>query len=42
MGNEKNRPNRPGVEVIVQNKEVRSSVFEDGALHFGIGGVEDS
>ncbi len=42
MGDEKNRPDRPGIEVVVQNKEIWSSIFENGALHFRIGGVDDS
>jgi hypothetical protein len=31
MGNEKNCPDGPCVEVIVQDKEIGSAVFEDGA-----------
>ena len=42
MGDEKNRPDGPRVEVVVQDEEVRGPVFEDGALHFGVGGVDDS
>jgi hypothetical protein len=42
MGNEKNGPNGPRVEVVVQDEEVGSSVFENGALHFGVSGVDDS
>src|SRR5260370_42382439 len=42
MGNEKNRSDGPRVEVVVQDEEIGSSVFEDGALHFGIRGVENA
>jgi hypothetical protein len=42
MGDEKNRPDGPRVEVVVQNEEIGSSVFEDGALHFGVSGVDNS
>jgi len=41
MGNEKNGPDSPSIKVIVQNKKIRSSVFENGALHFGVGGIEN-
>ena len=39
MGDEKNRPDGPGAEVVVQDKKIRGSIFEDGALHFGVSGV---
>jgi len=42
MGNKKNRADGPRVEVVVQDEEIWSSVFEDGTLHFGVGGVDDS
>ena len=42
MGDEKNCPDGPCVEVVVQDEEIGSSVFEDGALHFGVSGVYDS
>ncbi len=42
MRNEKNRSDGPRFEVVVQDEEIRGSVFEDGALHFGIGGVNNS
>jgi hypothetical protein len=42
MRDEKNRADGPCIEVILQDEEIRSSVFEDSALHFGIGGVDDS
>jgi hypothetical protein len=42
MRNEKDGANSPGVEVVVQDEEIRGSVFEDGAFHFRIGGVDDS
>src|SRR5712692_7372909 len=42
MGNEKNGADGPRVEVVVQDKEIRSSVFEDGALHLGVSSVDDS
>jgi hypothetical protein len=41
MGNEKNCPDGPCVEVVVQDKEIGSAVFEDGAFHLGVGGVDD-
>jgi len=42
MGDEKNRPDGPRVEVVVQDEEIGGSVFEDGSLHLGIGGVNNS
>src|SRR5713226_9040363 len=42
MGNKKNRADGPRVEVVVQDEEIRGSVFEDGALHFGVSGVDYS
>jgi len=42
MGNEKDGADGPRVEVVVQDKEIRSSVFEDGTPHFGVSGVDDS
>ena len=42
MGNEKNRPDSPGIEVVMQNEKIRGSVFEDGTLHFGVSGVNNS
>lgn len=31
----------PVGEVVVEDVEVRSAIFDDGALHFGVGGVDD-
>ena len=42
MRDKKNRADGPRVEVVVQDEEIGSSVLEDGALHFRIGGVDDS
>ncbi len=42
MGDEENRADGPRVEVVLQNEEIRRSVFENGALHFGVSGVDDS
>jgi hypothetical protein len=42
MGNEKYCPDGPRVEVVVQDEEIRGSVFEDGSLHFGVSGVDNS
>ncbi len=42
MRDEKNSADSPRVEVVMQNKKIRRSIFEDGALHFGVGGVNDS
>ncbi len=42
MGDEKDGADGPRVEVIVQDEEIGSSVFEDGALHFRVSGVDDS
>lgn len=42
MRDEKDRPDGPCFQVVVQNEKVRGSVFEDGALHFRIGGINDS
>jgi hypothetical protein len=42
MGNEKDGADGPRVEVVVQNEEIGSSVFENGALHLGVSGVNDS
>jgi len=42
MRDEKNRVDSPRVKVIVQDEEIGGSVFENGALHFGVGGVNDS
>jgi len=42
MGDEKNRADGPRVQVVVQDKEIRGAVFQDGALHFGVGGINDS
>jgi len=42
MGNEKNVPHSPQVEVVVQDEEIWSPVFKDGALHLGVSGVHDS
>jgi hypothetical protein len=41
MWNENYGADGPGGEVVVQDVEVGSAVFNDGALHFGVGGVED-
>ena len=41
MGDEKDRADSPRVEVVVQYEEIRGSVFEDGAFHFGVGGIDD-
>ena len=41
MGDEENRPDGPRVEVVLQDEEIGSSVFENGALHFGVGGIDD-
>src|SRR5882724_2522425 len=41
MRDEKNCPDGPGVEVVVQDKEIRSSVFENGALHLGVSRVDN-
>src|SRR5258708_26356483 len=42
MGDEKDSAYGPAVEVVMQNEEIGSAVFEDGALHFGVGGVDNS
>ncbi len=42
MRDEKNRADGPRVEVVVQDEEIRGSVFEDGTLHFGVSGVNNS
>lgn len=42
MRDQKNGADGPRVKVVVQHEEVGSSVFEDGALHFRVGGVDDS
>ena len=42
MGDEENGPDGPQVEVVVQDEEIRSPVFEDGALHLGVSRVDDS
>jgi hypothetical protein len=42
MGDEKNRSDGPGIEVVVQDEEIGSPIFEDGTLHFGVSGVNDS
>ena len=42
MRDEKDAADGPGVEVVVQDKEVGSSVFENSAFHFGVSGVDDS
>src|ERR1051325_7575777 len=36
MGSEKNGADGPSVKVIVQDEEVGSSVFKNGALHFAV------
>ena len=41
MGDEKKCADGPRVEVVVQDEEIRRAVFEDGAFHFGVGGVDD-
>src|SRR5260370_1953180 len=42
MGDKKNGPDGPQAEVVVQDEEIWSPIFEDGALHFGVSGVDDS
>jgi hypothetical protein len=41
MRDEKNGADGPRVKVVMQDEEIGRSVFEDGALHFGVGGVHD-
>jgi len=41
MGNEEDRPYGPRIEVVVQDEKIRGFVFEDGAFHFGVSGVDD-
>jgi hypothetical protein len=42
MGDEKDGADGPCVEVVVQDEKIGSSVFENGALHFGVSGVDNS
>ena len=42
MRDEEDGTDGPCVEVVMQNKKARRSIFEDGAFHFGIGSVYDS
>ena len=41
MGYEDDGAHGPLREVVVQDVEIGCAVFEDGALHFGVGGIED-
>ena len=41
MWYEKNSPDGPCLEVVVENEEIGCSIFEDGAFHFGVSGVDD-
>jgi hypothetical protein len=41
MGNEKYGADGPCVEVVVQDEKIRGFVFEDGAFHFGVSGIDD-
>src|ERR1700687_2279523 len=41
MRHEKNRPNRPRVQVIVQDKEIGGPVFKNSPLHFGVSSVDN-
>jgi hypothetical protein len=42
MRDEEDSADGPRVEVVVQDEEIRSPVLEDGTLHFGISGVDNS
>src|SRR5260370_11051009 len=42
MGDKKDGADGPGVEVVVQNEKIGSSVFENSALHFGVRGISYS
>src|SRR5260370_37711885 len=42
MGDEEDGADGPRVEVVVQDEEIGSSVLDNGALHFGVGSVDDS
>jgi hypothetical protein len=42
MRDEKDGADGPRVEVVVQNKKIRCSVFQNSALHFGVSGVDNS
>ncbi len=42
MRDEKNCSDGPRVEIVVQYEKIRGPVFEDCALHFGVGGVDNS
>lgn len=40
-GNENQRSHRPCGRIVMKDVEVRSTVFEDGALHLGVCGVDN-
>jgi len=40
-GDENQRSHGPCGQIVVQDVEVRRAVFEDGALHLGVCGVDD-
>ena len=42
MGNKKDGADDPRIEVVVQNKKIRCSVCENGALHFRVRGIDNS
>ncbi len=42
MRDEKDRADGPCVEVVMQDKQIRGSVFENRVFHFRVGGVDDS
>ena len=42
MGDKKYGTDGPRFEVVVQDEEIGGSVFEDGAFHLGVGGINDS
>lgn len=41
MRDEENCADGPSVEVVVQDEEIGGSVFENGALHFGVSCVDN-
>jgi len=41
MRDENNRTDGPSSEVVVQDIQIGRAVFDYGALHFGVGGIED-